>query len=107
MLSDTDAAGSIIILALCLNMYESPLHKRLVKRKPTPHTPTSYERYRAEEAKLVQNRLLLEGPLLDEKLKIITLQSLQQTLIVEKRSFQIKVCPLRCDIWPKKTTLKN
>ena len=88
-------------------MYESSLHERLVKRTPTQLTPTSYERYRADEAKLVQNRLLLEGPLLDESPKIVTLQSLHQKVTVDKRSFRVKVCPLLYDILPKKPTLKT
>jgi hypothetical protein len=65
-MNDTDATCGDVTLSLCLRIYESSLYKQLVKRKPTQHTTTYYERYRADETKLVQNRLLLEGPLLDE-----------------------------------------
>ena len=56
----------LLLLPCNKEMYESSLHEQLVKRTPTQHTPTSYERYRADETKLVQNRLLLEDPLLDK-----------------------------------------
>jgi hypothetical protein len=55
MLSDTDAACGVIALALCLRMYESPLHQIKVQRKTKTHTPTIHESYRVEEAKIVQN----------------------------------------------------
>ena len=57
MLSDTDAACGVIALAMCLRIYESVLHQRKIKRKTTTHTPTSHERYRVEETKVIQNRL--------------------------------------------------
>ena len=57
-LSDTDAACGAVALALCLRMYESPLHERKVKSKTTTHTPTSHGSYRVEETKIVQNNLL-------------------------------------------------
>jgi hypothetical protein len=65
-LSDTDAACGVIALAMCLRMYESPLHQRKVQRKTTTHTPTTHESYRVEEAKIIQYFLLLEGSLFDE-----------------------------------------
>jgi hypothetical protein len=55
MLSDTDVACSVIALALYLRIYESVLHQRKIKRKTTTHTPTSHERYRFEEANVMQN----------------------------------------------------
>ena len=61
MLINTAYPCGVIILALCLRIYESPLHKTIVQRKNTTITPTSHDRYRVEEAKDVQNRLLLEG----------------------------------------------
>jgi len=106
-LSDTDDAWGVIIVALCLRMYESPLHQRKLKRKTRTHTPTSHERYRFEEAKIIQFFFQLECPLHEEWLMMVTLQSLQQKLIVEKRSFQVNVCPLRYDIWPKKINSKT
>ena len=66
MLSDTDAACGVIVLALCLRMHGLPLHQRKVQRKTTTHTPTTHESFRVEKAKIVRNHLLLEGPLLDE-----------------------------------------
>jgi prepilin signal peptidase PulO-like enzyme (type II secretory pathway) len=95
MLSHTDAACGVIGLVLWLRIYESPLKQRKVQRKTMTHTPTSHEIYRVEAAKLVQNRLMVECPLFDEKLKFVTLQPLRQILIVEMRSFQGKRCPLR------------
>jgi hypothetical protein len=38
---------------------------------------------------------------------IITLQSLQQTLIVEKRPFQVKDCPLRKRYWAKENNFED
>jgi hypothetical protein len=63
MLSDNDADCGVINLTLCLVMYESPLHQTKVQRKTTTRTPTSHEKCRVEEATLLQNHLLLEGPL--------------------------------------------
>jgi len=68
MLSDTDVACGVIILALCLSRHKSPLHQRKVqyKEKATTHTHTHQYLTRdivLKEAKLIQNSLLLEGPL--------------------------------------------
>jgi len=57
MLSDTDTAYGVITLALCLGMYESPLHQGKVQRKTKTQTPTTHKRYRVEEAKIIQNLL--------------------------------------------------
>jgi len=54
LLSDNDAACVVIVLALCLRMYESPLHQRKVHRKTTINPPTTLESYHVEEAKVVQ-----------------------------------------------------
>jgi uncharacterized protein YcgI (DUF1989 family) len=63
-LNDTDAACGVVTLAVFMNVRIGVTQTK--QRKTTQLTPKSYERHRAEEAILVPNLLLLEGPLLDE-----------------------------------------
>jgi hypothetical protein len=66
MLRDNDVDCGVINLTLCLVMYESLLHQTKVQRKTTTQTPTSQDRKRDEGTTLLQNHLLLEGPLFFE-----------------------------------------
>lgn len=104
-LSDTDDAWGVIIVAMCLRI--TAASKKAKKKNQNTHTNISREiSFWGSENNTIFF-FQLECPLHEEWLMMVTLQSLQQKLIVEKRSFQVNVCPLRYDIWPKKINSKT
>jgi hypothetical protein len=65
MLNDTDAASGVVTFGPLFYKLRNAAAPKKNKKETTQHTPTFYERYRAEEDKLVQILLLLEGPQLE------------------------------------------